>query len=274
MTTQLDATDREATALAELAVAAPPTLRAGRPRRGRPGRPVRPRSTRRSGRSSWPGTAAACRAVDIAGDDGAFEARHLATTGRRGDPGGAAAPAGRAPSPAGSTATGGSASRSTCAATARSSRTSGARRSRSRAARSGRTAGSPPRSAGRGRSGRSGRRSATTRCRSSCPCHRVVRTRRLDRPVLAGRTREQADDPAPPRASTPTRWRTPARRGERLVGCASTHIVCWPTCRTGRHMLARNRRPVPVARRGRGRRLPAVQGLPPGRGRRLTGARR
>ena len=34
-----------------------------------------------------------------------------------------------------------------------------------------------------------------------------------------------------------------ARRGERLVGCASTHIVCWPTCRTGRHMLPRNRRP-------------------------------
>ena len=42
------------------------------------------------------------------------------------------------------------------------------RRSRSRAARSGRTAGSPPRSAARRRSGPSGRRSATTRCRSSC----------------------------------------------------------------------------------------------------------
>ena len=34
-----------------------------------------------------------------------------------------------------------------------------------------------------------------------------------------------------------------ARRGERLLGCASTRIVCWPTCRTGRHMLERNRRP-------------------------------
>ena len=34
-----------------------------------------------------------------------------------------------------------------------------------------------------------------------------------------------------------------ARRGERLVGCASTGIVCWPSCHTGKRMLPRNRRP-------------------------------
>jgi hypothetical protein len=34
-----------------------------------------------------------------------------------------------------------------------------------------------------------------------------------------------------------------ARRGERLVGSATTRIVCWPTCHTGRRMQPHNRRP-------------------------------
>jgi len=74
------------------------------------------------------------------------------------------------------------------------------------------------------------------------PCHRVVRTDgSIGQYSLGGpenkRTilRAEGLDPDAMEAS--------ARRGERLVGCASTHIVCWPTCRTGRHMLARNRRP-------------------------------
>ena len=74
------------------------------------------------------------------------------------------------------------------------------------------------------------------------PCHRVVRTDgTIGQYSLGGpenkRTILAAEglDPAAMEAS--------AARGERLVGCASTHIVCWPTCRTGRHMLARNRRP-------------------------------
>ena len=74
------------------------------------------------------------------------------------------------------------------------------------------------------------------------PCHRVVRTDgsigqyslggpENKRTILAaeGLDLDEMEDAA--------------RRGERLLGCASTKIVCWPTCRTGRHMLERNRRP-------------------------------
>ena len=226
-------------------------------------------STRRSARSSWPGTAAACRRSTWPATTAAFEARHLAATGRRAIPARAARRDSRAPSPAGSTATAVSASRSTCAATARSSRTSGARRSRSRAARSGRTAGSPPRSADRGRCARSARRSATTRCRSSCPCHRVVRTDGIDRPVLAGRAREQADDPGR-RGPRPGRdgGRREARRAARRLRL-DAHRVLADLPHRAPHAGAQSAA-VPVAGRGGRGRLPAVQGLPPGHRRRLT----
>ncbi|MEO6207638.1 MAG: methylated-DNA--[protein]-cysteine S-methyltransferase [Candidatus Limnocylindrales bacterium] len=74
------------------------------------------------------------------------------------------------------------------------------------------------------------------------PCHRVVRTDgSIGQYSLGG--------PANKRTILATEGLDPdamedaARHGERLVGCASTHVVCWPSCRTGRHMLARNRRP-------------------------------
>ena len=123
--------------------------------------------------------------------------------------------------------------------TASSSATSGARPSTSRAARSGRTAGSPPRSAGRRRSGRSGRRSGTTPCRSSSRA-----TASSGRTAPSGSTRwavpRTSGRSSPRRASTPTRWRPRRARGDPLIGCASTHIVCWPTCHAAeRHMLTR-----------------------------------
>ncbi len=74
------------------------------------------------------------------------------------------------------------------------------------------------------------------------PCHRVVRTDgTIGQYSLGGPENKRtilATEGLDPEAMEEA-----ARRGERLIGCASTHIVCWPTCRTGRHMLARNRRP-------------------------------
>ena len=73
------------------------------------------------------------------------------------------------------------------------------------------------------------------------PCHRVVRT---DGSVVysLGGPRNKRTSPVG-RGPRPDAMEDAARRGERLLGCASTRIVCWPTCRTGRHMLERNRRP-------------------------------
>ncbi len=74
------------------------------------------------------------------------------------------------------------------------------------------------------------------------PCHRVVRTDgHLGQYSLGGPENKRAILAS--EGLDPDEMEAAARRGERLVGCASTHIVCWPTCRTGRHMLARNRRP-------------------------------
>ena len=74
------------------------------------------------------------------------------------------------------------------------------------------------------------------------PCHRVVRTDgtigqySLGGPVnkwtiLAG----EGVDPAA--------LEDAARRGERLLGSATTRIVCWPTCRNARRIEPRNRVP-------------------------------
>ena len=48
---------------------------------------------------------------------------------------------------------------------------------------------------------------------------------------------------SPPRGSTRRRWRTRRGVASGSSGCATTHIVCWPSCHTGRRMLPRNRRP-------------------------------
>jgi len=74
------------------------------------------------------------------------------------------------------------------------------------------------------------------------PCHRVVRTDgTIGQYSLGGPENKRTILAA--EGLDPAQMEAAAARGERLVGCASTHIVCWPTCRTGRHMLARNRRP-------------------------------
>jgi O-6-methylguanine DNA methyltransferase len=74
------------------------------------------------------------------------------------------------------------------------------------------------------------------------PCHRVVRTDgSVGQYSLGGPENKRTILTA--EGLDPDGMEDAARRGERLVGCASTRIVCWPTCRTGRHMLERNRRP-------------------------------
>ena len=74
------------------------------------------------------------------------------------------------------------------------------------------------------------------------PCHRVVRSDgSIGQYSLGGPQNKRTILSA--EGLDPDAMEGAARRGERLVGCASTRIVCWPTCRTGRHMLQRNRRP-------------------------------
>ncbi len=74
------------------------------------------------------------------------------------------------------------------------------------------------------------------------PCHRVVRTDgTIGQYSLGGPENKRTILAA--EGLDPDGMEAAAARGERLVGCASTHIVCWPSCRTGRHMLPRNRRP-------------------------------
>lgn len=74
------------------------------------------------------------------------------------------------------------------------------------------------------------------------PCHRVVRTDgSIGQYSLGGPENKRTILAA--EGLDPAAMEAAAARGERLVGCASTHIVCWPTCWTGRHMQPRNRRP-------------------------------
>ena len=74
------------------------------------------------------------------------------------------------------------------------------------------------------------------------PCHRVVRTDgSIGQYSLGGPQNKRTILAA--EGLDPDAMEDAARRGERLIGCASTHIVCWPSCHTGRRMLPRNRRP-------------------------------
>ena len=95
--------------------------------------------------------------------------------------------------------------------------------------------------------------------------HRAVPSRRPDRrddrPVLAGRSGEQADDPRR-RGPGPRRHGGAARRGERLVGSRDdAHRVLADLPDRPAHARPQPTA-VPVARGRRGGRLPAVQGLP------------
>ena len=98
------------------------------------------------------------------------------------------------------------------------------------------------------------------------PAHRAVPPGRPDRRHRSASTRSAArrtsGRSSPPRASTPTRWRTPRGVASGSSAAPSTHIVCWPTCHTGRRMLPRNRRPFRSLADAADGRLPAVQGLP------------
>ncbi len=74
------------------------------------------------------------------------------------------------------------------------------------------------------------------------PCHRVVRTDgSIGQYSLGGPENKRTILAA--EGLDPDGMEDAARRGERLVGCASTGIVCWPSCHTGKRMLPRNRRP-------------------------------
>ena len=235
-----EATEREAAALASLAVPAPSTLRASVlvevgliDRYGRVESPLGALVV------AWNGLGVV--SVDIAGDDGAFEASHLASTGRPAIP---SEVPGRL-------------------ANAIARRLDGDRRVRIPLDLRGhspfeqdvwRKALEIPRGEVRPYgwiAAEIGRPKAVRAVGTALghnpvplivPCHRVVRSDGLIGQYSLGgpenkRTILSAE------GLDPTAIEDAARRGERLVGCASTRIVCWPTCRHGRHMLERNRRP-------------------------------
>jgi O-6-methylguanine DNA methyltransferase len=240
MTMPLDATDAEMTTFADLATTAPPGLRtsvlteAGLvDRYGPVESPLGPLVV------AWSGYGVS--AVDIAGDDGAFEARHRATTGRRAIPGELP---GRL-------------------ANAIARRLDGDRRIRIPLDLRGhspfeqdvwRKALEIPRGEVRPYgwiAAEIGRPKAVRAVGTALghnpvplivPCHRVVRSDgTIGQYSLGGPANKRTILSA--EGLDPDAMEGAARRGERLVGCASTRIVCWPTCRTGRHMLERNRRP-------------------------------
>src|SRR3954451_18538059 len=73
------------------------------------------------------------------------------------------------------------------------------------------------------------------------PCHRVVRTDgMIGQYSLGGPQNKRTILSA--EGLDPDAMEAQAQRGERYVGSATTRIVCFPTCHTGRRMLAHNRR--------------------------------
>ena len=240
-TTGIDTTEAEATALADLAVRAPATLRSSvlvevglMDRYGRIDHsPLGPLVV------AWNGLGVV--SVDLAADDEAFEARHLAATGRRATPWEVPARL----------------------ATAITRRLDGDRRVRIRLDLRGhsefeqdvwRKALEIPRGEVRPYgwiAAEIGRPKAVRAVGTALghnpvplivPCHRVVRSDgSIGHYSLGGAHNKRAVLAA--EGLDPDALEAAARRGERLIGCASTGIVCWPTCHTGRHMLERNRRP-------------------------------
>lgn len=72
------------------------------------------------------------------------------------------------------------------------------------------------------------------------PCHRVVRTDGLiGNYSLGGPHYKRAILAA--EGLDPDALESAARRGERLVGSDTTHIVCWPTCRHARRVTPQHR---------------------------------
>jgi O-6-methylguanine DNA methyltransferase len=240
MTSQLEISDREVTALADLTVTAPPSLRTSVlvevglvDRYGRVNSPLGPVVV------AWNGLGVV--SVDIASEDGAFEARHLASTGRRAVPS-------EVPQRL---------------ANAVARRLDGDRRVRIRLDLRGhspfeqdvwRKALEIPRGEVRPYgwiAAEIGRPKAVRAVGTALghnpvplivPCHRVVRSDgSIGQYSLGGPENKRTILSA--EGLDPEAMEGAARRGERLVGCASSRIVCWPTCRTGRHMLERNRRP-------------------------------
>jgi O-6-methylguanine DNA methyltransferase len=240
MTTHTELTDREATGLASLTVPAPASLRSSvlaevglLDRYGQVDSPLGPLVV------AWNGIGVV--SVDIAGDDGAFEAHHLATTGRRAIPGELPARL----------------------ANAITRRLDGDRRVRIPLDLRGhspfeqdvwRKALEIPRGEvrpygwiaseiGRPRAVRAvGTALGHNPVPLIVPCHRVVRSDgSIGQYSLGGAHNKKTILSA--EGLDPEAMEASARRGERLIGCASTRIVCWPTCHTGRHMLERNRRP-------------------------------
>jgi O-6-methylguanine DNA methyltransferase len=239
-TPSLDATDREAAALAGSRVPAPSSLRPNvlvevglADRYGHIDSPL--------GRLvvAWNGLGVV--SVDVAGDDGAFEASHLASTGRR------AIPSDVPPR----------------LANAIARRMDGDRRVRIALDLRGHSAfeqdvwrkaleiprgevrpyGWVAAEIGRPKAVRAvGTALGHNPVPLIVPCHRVVRSDgSIGQYSLGGPHNKRTILSA--EGVDPDAMEDAARRGERLVGCASTRIVCWPTCRTGRHMLERNRRP-------------------------------
>jgi len=240
MTTPLEITDREATALADLTVTAPPSLRTSvlvevglADRYGRVDSPLGPLVV------AW--NRLGVVSVDIAGDDGAFEASHLASTGRHAIPS-------EVPQRL---------------ANAIARRLEGDRRVRIPLDLRGHSpfeqdvwkkALEIPRGEVRPYgwiAAEIGRPKAVRAVGTALghnpvplivPCHRVVRSDgSIGQYSLGGPQNKRTILSA--EGLDPEAMEDAARRGERLVGCASTRIVCWPTCHTGRHMLERNRRP-------------------------------
>jgi len=74
------------------------------------------------------------------------------------------------------------------------------------------------------------------------PCHRVVRTDgSIGQYSLGGPANKWAILAG--EGLDPAALEEAARRGERLLGSATTRVVCWPTCRNARRIEARNRVP-------------------------------
>jgi O-6-methylguanine DNA methyltransferase len=74
------------------------------------------------------------------------------------------------------------------------------------------------------------------------PCHRVVRTDgSIGQYSLGGPGNKRTILAA--EGLDPEALESAARRGERLIGSATTHIVCWPTCRHARRVTAAHRVP-------------------------------
>jgi O-6-methylguanine DNA methyltransferase len=74
------------------------------------------------------------------------------------------------------------------------------------------------------------------------PCHRVVRTDgTIGQYSLGGPDKKRVILAA--EGLDPDGLESAARRGERLIGSDTTHIVCWPTCRHARRVTAAHRIP-------------------------------